>query len=261
MERTEDLECLLENGEFAKAIQLIKNMRDYHEGELFVHKVFNSQKTTPELIDAVLNAFLKTKPNYPRNYYRGGHGGWVHSLSHFTRDLWTNGLYEWIKKFNQAAFQGANELRDTNCSDRLLCDFAKYAKIGDDPADFHITPENIRWVKWEKHTIHAKNRIENSPFASMLDYLNWRLRQTYELIRYDNDFRVEMVDSQKIRSLLKEIQELGGDVSEFANLEKNLLQQRLSELEAELPKAEKDWRKEWIEKAINKIRADLEILG
>jgi hypothetical protein len=69
---------------------------------------------------------------------------------------------------------------------------------------------------------------------------------------------MDLVATDRIRSLIKDLQELGADVSEFSNLEKDLLTDQLSKLESDLPKATQDFKRERIEKGIQKTREALE---
>ncbi|MBT3210794.1 MAG: hypothetical protein HN345_02160 [Planctomycetaceae bacterium] len=258
MNERSDLLCNLIQGEQIKqAIELVQDAYDYHESEHFVFTVLKEEKSTPELVEAVLEAFLRTRENH-----RVQHGYWVHSLSHFTDILWERRMVDWIKKFNEVSFKGAIELHDTNCSDRLVCDFGRYARFNDDPADFYLTPDNLSWMNWEFNE-YAKERIETGRFESEEAFLrwkyNWKLQRPEKLIKFDYDLQTDLVDIEQIRSLIQKLQELGADISKFNDLEKDLLTKHLSKLESELSETEQDWRREGLEKAIQKTRAALDL--
>ncbi len=138
--RVRELGSLIQEGDIDRAIEMVRSADDYHEGESFVLMVLYKEESTSELVEEALKAFLGTR----KHIYKE-HGRWVHSLSQFTKTLWERNLYSWIKKFNEAAFKGANELGDHNCCDRLLIDFRRYSVADDNPVDFGITPENLRW--------------------------------------------------------------------------------------------------------------------
>jgi hypothetical protein len=250
-ERNDQLKGLIQNGQIDRAIEMVRSTDDYHEGESFVFTVLREEKSTPELVEAVLEAFLGTR----ENRYQW-HGYWVHSLSHFTKILWERRMDGWIKKFNEVSFKGANELRDSNCSDRLVGDFSSYAKFDDDPADFALTPENLRWMNWE-YAAYSKARIEAGRFESEEAFLRWKLHRPETHTAFDYDAQTDLVNIKGIRSLVQKLQELGADASEFNGLERDLLTKQLSKLEAELPAATQDWQRERLEKGIQKTRAAL----
>lgn len=250
-ERNDQLKGLIQNGQIDRAIEMIRSTNDYHEGESFVFTVLHEERSTLELVEATLEAFLGTREN---RYEQ--HGYWVHSLSHFTGILWERRMDGWIKKFNEVSFKGANELRDSNCSDRLIGDFGGYAKFDDDPADFALTPENLRWMDW-KYDAYSKARIEAGRFESEEAFLRWKLRRPETHIAFDYDAQTELVNIEGIRSLTQKLKELGADTSEFNGLERDLLTKQLDELKAKLPTATQGWQRERLEKGIQKTRAAL----
>lgn len=115
MNKNDSLKGMIQQGLIDQAIVLVLNVQDHLEGEKFIYTVLSDDKSTPALIEAVLKAFLNIRQNRT-----GEHHPWVHSLSHFTKILWERRMDTWIKKFNDAAFKGANELSDPNCCDRLV---------------------------------------------------------------------------------------------------------------------------------------------
>jgi len=246
------LESLIQEGSIDEATDLVQKASNYAEAEGLVSVVLRSEKPAPKLIEAVLQVFLERKEN---RYEM--HGYWVHSLSHFSSQLWKLRLDSWIKKFNEVAFKGANELRDSNCSDRLVSDFSRFAKWDDDPADFHLTMENLVWMDW-KYFQYAKARIEAGRFESEEAFLRWKLHRPETHIAFDGEAQTDLVNINKIRGLIKKLQELGVDVTEFSSLEKDLLVKRLNELESDLSKATQEWLRERIEKGIQKTRKALE---
>lgn len=250
-ERSNQLENLVKNGKTDQAIELIRSTRDCHDGENFVVTVLREEKSTPELVEAVLEAFLSTRKNCFHQ-----HGYWVHSLSHFTKILWERRMDGWIKKFNEVAFKGANELQDPNCSGRLVYDFGNFAKFNDDPADFGLTPENLRWMDVEYIT-YSWARIEAGRFESEEAFLRWKLHRPEAHFAFDSEAQTNLVDLDGIRASVRRLQELGADTSEFNGLERDLLIRQLSELEKQLPTTTQDWEREWLEKGIQKTRAAL----
>ena len=145
---------------------------DYELLERKIISLLNKGEVTPEL-ELLLEAFLQSRQNYIPV-----HGRWVHALSHFSDELWGLRMTSWIARFNEAAFRGAIELGDTNCSDRLLSNFYSYAQWNDDPADFNITGENLSWADWTGWYLRVKRRIEASPFESEAAFLLWKSQQS-----------------------------------------------------------------------------------
>lgn len=250
--RDEPLESLIQKGQFSQAIDLVRSVDHYREGENLVFTVLKAEQSAPELVEAVLEAFLATRENCYQQ-----HGGWVHSLSHFTKRLWKRRMDSWIKRFNEVAFKGANELRDSNCSDRLVGDFVDCAQWDDDPATFGLTPENLRWMKRDGYTQYWWARIEAGRFESEEAFLRWKLHQPKMQTAFDYDAQTELVDTKRIQSLIQKLQELGADTSEFAGFEESLLTKQLADLEAELPATKEDWKVERLKKGIEKTHMAL----
>lgn len=252
-ERNDQLQGLIQDGEMVRAVEMVRSTDDYQEAELFVFTVLDNEKSTPELVRVVLEAFLDMRENW-----RPKHGYWVHSLSHFTEILWERRMDQWIKKFNEVSFRGANELGDPNCSDRLVHDFAEHAKFDDDPTEFALTPENLRWMDWE-YAEYSLARIRAGRFESEADFLIWKLRQPKMQTEFDYDVQAELVDIEGIRSRIQELQELGADTSEFDGLEKDLLAKQLDDLKEKLSVSTEDWQRKRLEKGIQKTLAALGI--
>ena len=190
---------LIEAGKMAEAIEAIRGVKDYHDAEELVFLVLKDEASTPELLEATLEAFLNSRENRYRQ-----HGYWVHSLSHFTKHLWERRMDGWIKKFNEVAFKGAKELHDPNCSDWLVGDFGGYAKFDDDPAEFHLTLSNLEWMDW-KYSAYAKARIEAGRFESEEAFLRWKLGQfeaQLTVVKDDWDRKQLNGKIQKIRAAL-----------------------------------------------------------
>lgn len=238
----------------AKAFDLVSSMLQlgYHEGESMVFAVLRAGADAPaELLDWALENFMKTRTNR-----REQHGYWVHSVSHFTKKLWElrPAMDKWIKEINRVSFKGANELGDSNCSDRLIGDFALNARWDEDPADFHLTPENLGWMNW-KYAGYAKARIEHGKFASELEFVRWQILQPDVQKSYRGEIQVK-----ELQDLMMKFVELGGDIKEFDGFLKKLLTENLARLEAELPNKEEGWQKKECQESISKARATLATL-
>lgn len=250
--RSDQLDTLIQNEQIDYANELVQDAEDYKESEEFVFTVLGNEKSTPELVEATLKAFLDTRENCSPQ-----HGYWVHSLSHFTRILWERRMDRWIKKFNEVSFKGANELGDSNCSDRLVSDFGKYAKFNDDPAEFALTPENLCWMNWKKYQKYEKARIEAGRFESEEALIRWELKQSRTYTVFDDDAHIDLVNIKGIRSRIQKLRDFGADISEFTSLERDLLTKRLNELKTELSKEPGDYMRECLEKGIRKTREAL----
>lgn len=253
-EKAEELTKMIENGQFSQAIELVRSVKQYQDGELFVFVVLKAKDPTAseKLVEAVLEAFLATREN---RYEK--HGYWVHSLSHFTKHLWERRMVAWIKRFNDVAFKGANELHDPNCCDRLVGEFASHANWDDDPVAFGLTSDSLRWMKPNEYNEYSRARIESGKFASEEAFLRWKVRQPRTQFSFDFDAQMDLVNIAGIRQIIGRLQELGADVSEFSDLMESLLTTQLAKLETELPTAREDWRVERIKKGIEKTRAAL----
>ncbi len=251
-QRQEQLKAILEKNETAKTIELVSAPESYMEAEGFVHRILGNTNSPPELIEATLNGFYKSRRSAQRD-----HGGWVHSLSHITSKLWERRLLGWIKMFNEAAFLGAAETGDYNCSDRLVNDFARYSQWQDDPAEVHLMTSKITWLELSKHNRYAIERVAAGKFKTEQDGLRWELRQTYNMETFDYDAQRYLVDTDRVRSLTNRLKELGEDVSEFNHLLRELLTTQLKDLESKLKAATMDWELVRLEKGLAKTRTAL----
>ncbi|MBP9821845.1 MAG: hypothetical protein KBC81_00110 [Candidatus Pacebacteria bacterium] len=241
---------LIQAGNTAEAVEMIRGVKDYHDAERIAVALLDDQSSTPELLDVALQAFLDSREDRYQE-----HGYWVHSLSHFTNRLWARRLDGWIKKFNEVAFKGANELRDSNCSSRLVDDFAKFAKFTDDPAEFHLSSDNLRWMEW-KYAGCAKVRIEAGRFETEEAFLRWKLGQS-EAYKCNSVNDVTIVSVEPVLATGQRLQELGADAVEVSVLVKGLLTSHLSQLEKAITSSSSDWSREMLEKAAQRVRAAL----
>ena len=248
--RKNQLKGFIQDGLIAQAIEMIRSAQGYSEREVFVSAVLREEKSPPEeLVKAMLEAFLNTRKNYHNEHIE-----WVHSLSHFNKILWERRMDEWIKKFNEVAFKGANEFEDFNCSDRIVDDFADHAKWNDDPADFHITPENLVLIKWCEYNKDTRARIKEGRFESEEAFCRWDLSHLKtRFAEYDD----QSVCAEKILNIIQRLQQLNADTSKFNDLQKEmslLLAKTLKDAEEELLEETQDLYRERLEKEIKKIR-------
>lgn len=144
MSKQEEFEKCLKDQNYEKVISLVRAPADYNKGEAMVYAVLADKGCPQNVLDATLEGFITTDLKY-----RGAHGYWVHSLSHFTGKLWVRGLKTWVTRLNGVAFAGANKLGDSNCCNRLLGDFMNCAPWDAIPEEYGYTEENLRWAKVE----------------------------------------------------------------------------------------------------------------
>lgn len=211
---------------------------NYHQAEENVAKVLKSNPS-PVQLDAALEQFLNSRVN---RYEQ--HGYWVHSLSHFMDKLYKLGRLDWVKRFNEVAFRGANELGDSNCSDRLIGDFVEHGTFDLDPAEFHFTADSLRWMKWSEYSVYHKARIEHGRFNSVEDMrrfeLSWKLLNqgdSFIFFKREKEDAECQLDVSRLESALQELQSLGTDMREFEGIGKRLLTAKLAKLQAELKEA------------------------
>lgn len=174
---------LIEAGDITGAIVAIRDAVDYREAEEVVFSALESNNDV--LIEEALERFARTHTACDR--YRM-HGYWVHSVSHFFSDLYRRRLYGWIKKFNKMAWEGANQLGDDNCSDRLVNNFLYDAPWDADPAEFFFTEAMLAWElnkrprdDWDsKNQAKIRARLTADKFASEITALHFRLEYLIE---------------------------------------------------------------------------------
>jgi len=245
MSRGDQFEEALKAGDKQTALEIIDAAPDHNEGGQCVFVALWLEDTPQEIVEAALQKFLDLRVNL-----RPHHGQWVHSLSGATRLLWERRMVGWIKKFNEVAFRGANELGDSNCSDRLVDCFGEHAQWNDDPADFHLTPDNLRWMDWEYAT-QAKTRLDAGRFDSEESFLRWQLSVPSEFADYYG-----VVEVDRVRRIIGRLIELGVDAKEFENTEQSLIEGQIATLQAEL-RVCKDWNRSPIKERIEKLRSML----
>ena len=250
--RTDYLQELIQNNIIDQAIKLVRDEKDYQDSEGLAATVLGEEGSPAELIDAALEAFLGTR----KNRYQQ-HGYWVHSLSHFTSHLWERRLTDWIKRFNEVAFRGANELSDSNCSDRLVADFGRYAAWSDNPVDFHLTSENLSWMRWEYYG-YAKARITSGTFESEEAFLRWQLQQPCMLYGSDdNTIHPEAVKQLEVEGIAGIVQRLigtGADVMDLKGYERQLANTCLDALRATITQSKPvDGHRKWCEHRVAEI--------
>lgn len=248
------VEELIATGKIQKAINMTQLANDYHTAEFLAKGILEKEDSTETEIDLALQIFLDSYRSCPKRHY------WVHSLSHFSEILWGRSLHEWIQKFNLISLKGAVELNDPTCSDRLVEDFAHYAKWNNDPSDFHLRMVNLHWMKWENYD-YSKARIEAGKFKSEEAFLRWKVRQPAMYTEYDFDAHHPLINVDKILCLIQQLQELGADISELKSIERDLLVQKLDELKEKLLSAKNDWERKGAESGIQKTQIALDSLS
>ena len=210
------------------------------------------------MIDAVLEGFASTRPTWG-----SGHGSWVHSLSHFTGKLWELEQIEWFKNLSKIAFDGALELHNFNCCERLIGDFFRNTEWDADPKDFYITSALITSCEYvgEKHL----EQFKLAPFASENAFIEWNARWNLANPTRRHNFEAQeyILHLEGIAKNIKKLSDLGIDVSEFDGLAKRLLDKQLAKFEEKLstaPTDEAPWIAERAKEGIKATKAQMEEL-
>lgn len=230
-------------------IDVIKQATDFHDAESCATTVLNDNSFSDIVIETALQNFLVTRV---KSY--GEHGYWVHSLSHFTRQLWERRMTKWIARYNEIAFEGVEELYDSNCSNRLIIDFGDYALWSDDPADFHLNGSFV-WMDW-KHAAYERKRIEAGVFKSESDFLIWQIAQPEKQMKFDYTERVDLVNTALFVQATTRLLELGmNSEAEKVKQQKNaLLRDQIATLEQLKTDPQKEWQEERRQKALEITR-------
>ena len=215
---------------FDESLTRISAAADFLECEGIVGYALTLPNVPREILTAAFQSFLDKHQNQ-----MGNHGNWVHSLSHFDTDLWKRRLTRWIVKFYAVAFEGARELQDWDCCDRLLSHFLRLAKWSDDPIKFHLTPENLEWVKWEWYAPYAKARIEAAPFSSERDFLRWCFQHPESLYTWHHANRTPVPDERSHRTVKRLLAKHIVTKREFLQMEKAFVLKQFQELIGRIP--------------------------
>jgi hypothetical protein len=217
----------LEQNKSDSARSLVLKLNDCEYVERVVHTVLKNPSITPDFLDFVLNHFLSTRENN-----KHGHEKWVHSLSHFTKEIWELKRYDWIKKFNEVSFKGAVELNTTFCCDRLVMDFLRYHTFDASPLNYYIDPENLAWLDWTNfyNPNELKQELKNSPFKSQESLLRFRLNGTLNSKEWISEIQKDATSTKAFDSLLTKLQSEGVDISEFDSQKAELYAKRLQSL-------------------------------
>lgn len=235
----------IEAGNTEELKRIIASARDYHDAEDAVNAILENN-ASEDILELALQNFLDcAQTGKPL------HGYWVHSLSHFTEYLWEKRMTGWITIFNVCAFQGAIRFNDSNCSDRLLGDFAKFAQWDDSPADFGLTAENLTWVDWSGDWMQEiKTRIDAAPYKSEADYLISTLGKKENQRAKNKECEMGLVDAEGINALLARIAELGGDITPYATFIADLQRAQIAELKQSLVDYPDHWNTSGIKRGI-----------
>lgn len=253
--RVEELKGLMKAGKTAEAVALAGQAVGYNEGEGFVFAALREEGTTPELLEAALEGFVGTRLNFDPY-----HGYWVHSLSHFTKELWTRRMLSWIKRLNEIAFRGALELGDVTCCDRLVEDLERHGLWSDAPEDVGLIPENLAWLKVDEYRRCVKARIDAGAFASEADYVAWRLRQleTWKKVEWFADgYEHSSVPLTRVQTLIAQLDALVDDIAEFKTMFEVKLREQLARYEAARSKVKDPRFREMLEQSISNTRTVL----
>jgi hypothetical protein len=142
-----------------------------------------------KFISALLDEFLNTRET------SHSHRHWVHSLNHFTKELWRLGLYEWVKKFNKIVFQKAEENGNYDYCETFINEFGKCSKWSDDPADFFLTTESVKSRLKTERGSFAQERIKMGRFVSEAGFLKWRLEALKsQILIEDNPYQKKWLE-------------------------------------------------------------------
>ena len=250
MKISEKLKKLIKEGKRDKALWEISLVDDYNEGEMVVFDCVEDE--SGELLEAALKQFVRVRENRYRE-----HGGWVHSLSHFTKHLWARKMTAWIKQLNEIAFTGANHLGDCNCCYRLVSDFVKYAEWSEKPEDYGLTPENMMWVEscGEREYMNADlRRIAASPFASEAEFVLFKLRDPEHQRNHWGEPRLD-----NVHKLIVRLHELGAYLPEFDGLEEQLVRERVEQLKTMLERKQKQ-KDEYAEREVKSLTEQIQEL-
>jgi len=234
----------VQSGRIQPAITFVSSTESYDTSESMVSVALGIENCPKEVIDAALESFVKTRRN-------DNHGGWVHSLSHFSSKLWKLGLKVWVKRFNDITFTGDNELGASNCSRRLLGNFSQHALWDTVPAEYGYTEENLRWADSctsDEYMAYDLGRIKASPFKSEVEYirfdLGWLSQFTTTAEWKEGYGQPCIVDVQKVRDTIKKLNELGDDTTDLANIEETIIWQFMNSIEKEIDASEPCWNRE-----------------
>ena len=247
-----------EQGRYEDAIAIVLRTKDHHDGEKLAFAVLGSvNEVSPKIVSAGLEAFMACRPGLGMPGSGYGHTGWVHSLSHITRELWEHRFVDWIRRFNEAAFEGLDKYGYTSCLDRLVQDFDRYAKFDDDPKNFGITPEHAERVEQEYLRGDALCRIKDSPFESQEALLRWRLQDYEHKMCYYSYGLGYLVDIEGFRRLTQQLEEIGVDLSEFEGAEKRLLKIQIQQVEVRIASIDREMFRKHAEKLLESLRTEL----
>ena len=256
---------LVASAQLRDAIAFVSSLDDYEDAENAVSVALGIERCPQNVIDAALECFVSTRENRTG---RGGHGSWVHSLSHFTSNLWGKGFNAWIKRLNEIAFTGANELGETGCCDRLVRNFSVHAKWDSIPAEYGYTQENLAWANVDvgNDLKYPLALIKASPFASEIASIRFDLGwpqlflKTVEWIeQYGQPYTVSL---QKIRDSVERLSTLGDNITDLANIEEEMIRRFIADIETEISASEPGFNREKrLPRSLELSRLQLQQLG
>ncbi|MFZ2225890.1 MAG: hypothetical protein WA064_04750 [Candidatus Moraniibacteriota bacterium] len=234
--RCDHLTALIKANCIEKALEIIISEKECHLASSAVCAALNCENAPTGLIEVALEKFRSTY-----EYNGAAHQQWTYQYSQFSDRLWKRRLTKWIREFNEVSFRGTSRFgcHRLECSDRFVHDFVRFSTWSDDPAKFHLTLENLKWLDWKTQCWcdsieYGKARIGASKFETEKDFLLWELSLPLETFReLDYQTQKKAIPVVKLYSRLCRLEELFVNTStcEFLNLRKELARIELEQIE------------------------------
>lgn len=214
-------------------------------------KVLGTNEAPQELIDYALETFCRCDSKWD-------HGGWTHSLSHFTDKIWKRGLMGWVKRLNEQAFgnaengyYGYNGQDPFSCCDRLVGDICEYGAYDLNPSDLAITPERLARFNNSDLYIEVAQKL---PFDSDRSKRVFIAKKVLEdCSSYDIQVCDGKVDFGRVDRFLTELEELNEPTDDYVSLKLRLIDENITDMERRIEKLG-DETPDWINEHLAVLR-------
>ncbi len=141
--------------------------------------------------------------------------GWFKALQGFLGLLWRRSSYDpllmhWLRQLYRMVIDVRQPV--TSRSSELIRLFEQHAEWCDDPVDFYLTKHDLKWFAV------PVGSVTQFPFASEVEYLQWRLSEVRYLRQWDAEVEASLVDEGRVQAYIDRLAACGVDVSEYDDL-------------------------------------------
>jgi len=174
---------------------------------LYIAAMLSLSDVPVNFVDLAISRFVR--------HFQRSHDEWFKAIKGFLGLLWRRSSYDpllmhWVRQLYRVVIDVRQPV--THQSSELIRLFEQYAEWCDDPVDFYLTKHDLKWFA------APVGSITLFPFASEVEYLQWRLSEGRYLRQWDPEVKASLVDEERVQSYIDRLADHGVDVSEHDGL-------------------------------------------